>query len=189
LGSHAPHLCPTRGGRTRHWLRTRVLPRDGARAPRTLRPAASCLLPPAARSQTKWGPPFWPWSRPSRYAGGAGLGPGPRESAKVQSRGRGRRQEQRRRRHAIGRGLDRARREEPRKAQRGCGKAHRSQAPTKSRKWRARTLTRWRTHTGRKVPKLSPLQQLIKSISDQTQKVLTHHRARALSRSPGPRAR
>ena len=39
-----------------------------------------------------------------------------------------RRQEQRRRRHAFDRGLDRACREEPRKAQRGCGKAHRSQA-------------------------------------------------------------
>ena len=48
------------------------------------------------------------------------------------------------------------------------------QAPTKSRNSGARTLTRWRTHTGRKAPKLSPMQQLIKSISDQTQKVLAH---------------
>jgi hypothetical protein len=39
-----------------------------------------------------------------------------------------RRQRQRRHRHAVDRGFDRARREEPRKAQRGCGKAHRSQA-------------------------------------------------------------
>ena len=65
----------------------------------------------------------------------------------------------------------------------------RRQATTKSRKRRARTLTRWRTHTGRKVPKLSPMQQLIKSISDQTQKVLAHPRARAMAPRAAARQR